>query len=755
MHLFFKMKKISILLFLLVGLNVCFGQEKSVIYGYISDSSTNKPIEFVNVALLNPDSSFVAGIVTDSLGNFIFNENLVFKGKEYILQATHICYDKQLVKFLFDPTGKAFQIQMSPSSRMISEINVEGIRTKVRNRLNFEYVVTDKMKENVMRTSKLLENVPTVFVDYNRTIHIKGSSNILILKNGIELTDNTLVDQIPPETVQKIDIMYNIPSEYANQNYSAIMNIITKRDRGFSVLLDNNISFDGEMYDSKVNIGLETEKHSLYLFYKLYYRNLKAVAQDFTKSTTGSILLDNSYITTPRKECDNEFFYGYSFHSSEKLQVGIDGYLSLYRENNVIKYDNLDAMLYARFKEKYNTQNYMGYVNYTDDQSKIKLNVAYNNTDIDDGDTYYGDANVISQSEYAHTYNAKVSYERNINTASILYMGVKYSHAENKGRYFNTLSDISENYHCNMLVGYAEYIYNIGDKWILDAGMTLQKYHRSFTNDIKVQDFQLFPKFNISYSWKEQNNLSLGYSSYLNDPNLWQMLSFTKKESTNIYTKGNPYLKSEEKSMLSLEYSYSRGNTYFATSAYLRHKRNMIENVVIPKDDYTLIEYTNVHKGRDYGIDVTLSCKLFNWWGINFYGDVFYRNIPSNIFYKKNMFSYSAQIQSNWTITPKITAIVQYGRNEKELAYNGYIKSFDSSTAMLSYNLNDYLSLYLIYVQPFSGLKSHSEMFYSKGGVERLESINPQKLLLSFTFSLSKGKKQSKKETYRNENKKY
>lgn len=755
MLLYFKMRKNVFLLFLLLSLNVSFGQEKLAICGHITDTTTNEPVEFVNVALLNSDSIFVAGVVTDSLGKFILNGKDISLGKEYILQATHICYDKQLVRFYFDQTEKTLRMEMSPNNAMISEVNVDGIRTKVRNRLNFEYIVTDKMKENTMRTSKLLENIPTVFVDYNRTIYIKGSSNILILKNGIELTDNALVDQILPETVQKIDIMYNIPSEYANQNYSAIMNIITKRERGFSVLLDNNISFDGEMYDSKVNIGLETEKHSLYLFYKLYYRNLNAVSQNLTKSTTGSVLSDNSYVTKPRKECDNEFFYGYSFHSNENLQLGVDGYLSLYRENNVIKYNNIDAIPFARFKEKYNTQNYMGYVNYTDDLNKIKLNIVYNNIDIKDGDTYNGDANAISQSEYTHTYKAKVSYERKINSASLLYAGLKYSHDNNKGFYFNDLSGISENYHCNTFTGYAEYIFNIGEKWNLNAGITFQKYHRSFANDIKVEDFQLFPKFNISYSWNEQNNLSFGYSSYLRDPNLWQMLSFTKKESSDIYTKGNPFLRHEKKSLLSLEYSYSKGNTYFATSAYLRHKRNMIENIVLPKDEYSLIEYTNVHKGRDYGIDITLSCKLFNWWSINIYGNAFYRNMPSNIFYNKNLFTYSGQIQSNWNITPKITAIVQYGRNEKELVYNGYVKSFDSSTAMLSYNLNDYLSLYLIYIQPLSGLKSHSEMFYSRGCIKRLESINPQKLLLSFTFSINKGKKQTKKEIYQNENKKY
>ncbi len=717
--------------------------------------STNEPIEFVNVALLNSDSSFVAGVVTDSLGSFRISNRAVSVGKVYIIQATHISYNKEQLRFLLEQPEKTLDIKLSTNSTMLSEVNVTGIRTKVRNRLNFEYTVTDKMKEHAMRTSKLLENVPTVFVDYNHTIHIKGSSNILILKNGIELTDNSLVDQIPPETVEKIEIKYNIPSEYANQNYSAIMNIITKRNRGFAVLLDDNLTFDGEMYDSKENLGLETEKHSLYFFHKLYYRNLKSMSQDLTKSTDGSVQSNNSYVTEPGKECDNEFFYGYSFHSSKKLQIGVDGYLSLYRENKVTKYDDIDAMPYARYKEKFNNQNYKGYINYTNDKDQIKFDITYNNTHVDDRDTYHEDVNTVNQSEYAYTYGAKINYERKISPAAVLYAGLRYSHVKNKGTYFNSFSNINENYHCNTFTGYSEYMCNLSEKWTLDAGITLQKYHRSFSDNINVKDFQLFPKFNISYSWNDLNNLSLGYSSYLNDPNLWQMLSFTKKESANIYTKGNPYLKSEKKSTLSLEYSYSKGNTYFAISGYFKHNRNMIENQVTPENEYSLIEYKNIRKGMDYGMDLTLSSQLLKWWTINFYGDAFSRNIPDNIYYKKNMFSYSAQVQSNWTITPKVTAIIQYGHNEKELMYNGYVKSFDSSTAMLSYHFNDYLSFYLIYIQPFNRLKSHSDIFYSTGHVKRMENFNAQKLLLSFTFNLSKGKKQSRKETFQNENKKY
>ena len=137
----------------------------------------------------------------------------------------------------------------------LDDVLVTAIRTKVKNRLNFKYTFTEQMRNKVKLTSRLLENVPTVFVDCNSNVHIKGSSNILILKNGIELTDNALVDQIRPESVKNVEILFHIPSKYANLNYTDIVNIVTEREQGYSLLVASETSVDATMIDAKVKLG--------------------------------------------------------------------------------------------------------------------------------------------------------------------------------------------------------------------------------------------------------------------------------------------------------------------------------------------------------------------------------------------------------------------------------------------------------------------------------------------------------------------
>lgn len=750
------MKKIVFLLLgILANISICFAQDMGKVYGQVADSATNHPIEFANVVLMTEDSTFIAGAVTDSLGIYELNSKGIKENTDYIIQATHVGHEKQIVKFHYGAEDNVVNMLLASNDISLPDITISGIRTKIKNRINFNYAFTDQMKDNVKLASKLLENIPTVFVDCNGTVHIKGSSNILILKNGIELADNSLVDQILPESVKNVEIMYNIPSQYANRNYTAIMNIITRKEQGYSLMVDNKTAADASMNDTKVNVGFETEKSSVYLFYKQYYRNLTQDTENKMLDDSGMSITDDKYIVSPRKECDNEFFYGYSFQANKKLQVGIDGYLSLYRERFCEKNDGTLQDMYAIKKEKVNTQNYKGYANYKDEKNHLLAEISFNKKTIKDDDAYLADENLVRQDENQKLYGAKIDYNREFDESAILYSGIKFSHQSNDGLFNNRFSDLSESYHCNSLFAYGEFMKSLGEHWMVDAGLSFQDYHRSFAGGIKVKDTDVFPKFKISYTWNDCNNLALGYSSYLKEPSVWQMLSFMKKESPNIYTEGNPYLKPEKRGTLSLEYSYSKGNFYLEASGFFKRTSNQIVNELSTEGNDAIIGYANIGSSNDYGMDLTLSCRLAKWWSVSFYGDTYHRNMSSNNYYKKNDFSYMAQVQSVWSISSSITAIVQYIRNGKELLHNGYSKPYDSSIGMINYTVNDYLDLYMVFTQPLGNLKGQTRVYNQTGAIDMADTVRSQKVMLCLTFSLSKGKKGKKKELYQDESKKY
>lgn len=746
-----------ILLFLLLFTSFSNAQNAISVFGNLHDSKTNEPVDYANVTCLKSDSTFLKGSMSDSLGYFKLDMEGAPKQEYYILQITHLNYEKKFVNIrLSDNCGHT--IKLEPNSNSLSEVLVLGTQTKVKNKLNVEYKVTDRLREKSLRASQLLENIPTVFVDYNQNVYIKGSSRILILRNGVELPSNSLVDQIPPSSIQKVEIMYSIPSKYANKNYTAIMNIVTKREQNMTLLLDNNSSFDGKMYDAKANFSVDTRKHSIYAFYKLYYRNF--LEKYSIRSNDESAQEDSTlfFRTKPRKESDNEFFYGYSFQPNKKITIGADGYLSLYRENFNSVYGNAARDRYADFKESFNTQNYKGYVNYQDSLNKFQGVLGYNHIKVNDNSTYFYDNDrLAAQQESRETYNVQLDYKRKFSQRVSLEAGAEYAHVSNNELFYapGSPNSTDENYNGNTLSGYVESTIEFNDKWNMAAGVNLHNYKRSFEHDIHTQAFNFYPKLNISYAINELNTLKWSYSSYINNPSLWQMLSFTKEDSPGLLYKGNPYLKPEKHSTLSMEYSYSKGDFYYAHSVYLKEARNKIQNVIYPEADYSLEGYVNLNKRRDYGTDFTLSWGLAKWWSINGYMDLTYRNIPDNAYYKNNLFSYSGQIQSSWGLLPKLSLTVQYMHNSKELVYNGYSKSYNSSLIVLSYDLLDNLSLYFLAIEPLAKFESYSKLFSADGFIERRNNIKTRTYLVSFTYNLFKHKSRSKRAVYDNADRKY
>ena len=248
------LKKYFVFLFLILMPLMVHAQPSVSISGRILDAHTHRPIEFVNVALLGPDSTFLSGVVSDSLGNFSLSTGNYKSGEKYILKITHLCYIKQTMT-----TGLADNIcvNLLPNGYTLSQVNVRAIRTKVRNRQNLEYLVTDEMRKKCDLTSEILERIPSVFVDVNSNVYVKGSSNVLILKDGVKISHQSLLDLIPSGSVQKVIVSYHVPSRYANENYTAVINLITKRIDGMAIQFKPKVSFDKSWYDSKLHLNLE------------------------------------------------------------------------------------------------------------------------------------------------------------------------------------------------------------------------------------------------------------------------------------------------------------------------------------------------------------------------------------------------------------------------------------------------------------------------------------------------------------------
>jgi hypothetical protein len=746
--------------FFTVFYTLSFSQNTIKIKGILKDSITNEKIEYANIILLNADSSFIKGAVSDSIGLFTFT--ITDELQKIIMQFNHLNYEKKFItlndkKNMLD----SLLIFLNPKDIPLSKVEIIGKVTRINNKHNrLEYRVSDKLRDNSLLTTQILENIPNIFVDFNKNIFINGRSNILILKNGQELQSNSIVDMIPASSIEKVEVWKSIPAKYASQNYSAILNIITKQVENKSLILDNSISFDKKMYDSKINLSMDLPKHSFYLFYKLYYRDF--LEKSSIENKSNQLLNDTifNFITKPRKESDNEFFYGYTYYLNKRLTIGADGYLSLYKEHFKSNYDDNITNAnysYSNSKEDFTTQNYKVYLNYGDSLNKLAVNLQYNNKNLSDDILYYDNEINNKQREKRETFVSQIDYRRQLRENLDLTTGVKYSYVSDNNwltNFFQSTNDHLMYSNGNNLSVYAESNIEIKN-WSFDIGFNLYNYARNFPeSNINVTSLNLYPKASIGY-YLNNNSFEIAYYSYINNPSIWQLLPLTQLYSPNVYYCGNPYLKPEKYSVLSLEHSYSKGDFYIANNLYYKPTQNKVQSIINEENDnIILMSSTNLGNRQDYGYSISLGCNLTKWWNVNYFNDLYYRTINENTFYKKNMFSYNGNIQSVWELTEKLILGANYQYNSRNLVYNGVEKAYNSSLIMVKYKLFPNLDLFLMAIQPFEKYERKSEIYNNNEMISTCNNIKVRTYLFSFTYNLFKNKKKSKK-LYNNEEKKY
>lgn len=224
---------VSILLCLSLATSV-IGQGK--ITGRVLDGKSGAAVEYATIALLNvKDSSLVTGTVSEANGSFTAK---VAYGR-YLVRVSFMGYATY-----FHPSAVVLsdkhssvnlgKIQILPSAKMMDEVKVTAERTMVDYQLDKRVVNVDKnLVSSGGTATDVLEQVPSVSVDNDGNVSLRGSSNVKVLINGrpYELMGNdlaTLLEQIPATTVESVEVITNPSAKYDPEGMSGIINVKLK-----------------------------------------------------------------------------------------------------------------------------------------------------------------------------------------------------------------------------------------------------------------------------------------------------------------------------------------------------------------------------------------------------------------------------------------------------------------------------------------------------------------------------------------------
>ena len=643
--------------------------------GKVLEANTSQAMEYCTVSIFDVETAkLVNGTITNDLGVF----SLVVKvpGK-YFLKVSYIGFETKEIKAVNlnfkNPNFKVKDILLKSNASNINEVEVTGMRSTVRYEMDKKVVDVSK---NIAATNgsavDALESAPSIQVDVDGTVKLRGNSNFLVLVDGkpSTLEGSEALQQIPAANIKNIEIITNPSAKYEAGNAAGIINIILKTEKkiGTSGLVSINVG-TYKNYGGNINIKHNIKKLSFEFSANLRNRAGPRIISDslFTSNS------DEIYTLTAGEKIWT--FGGYSFNYGMGYKLAknhginldmvygkwymlVDDESSLYQNNttkNEIKEVNT-------INDTYRGAPYFGpslsYNGSFKNKSNLAAYVGYSQRDFSEevlNDNFNADKSILSGSKTAEKASnrkitAKIDYTlpiktgklefgfktRNVisstvskafdlNLADLAYLEIDYS---------NPKVDFNRSVHG----GYISY----GDKikkFSYSLGFRAEYTDRKLklANNLNSYDYYKWnyvPTASVGYKFDDSHQIYANYSTRVQRPMGWQIEPQIIKTAVNSYFSGNKDLRISEinsvdvgwvksfkkkSTRVSFEFFYDlyQDNIEFITESYLNGS--------------TLTKPENAGRINNFGLEGNFGTNFFKWWNVELSATGFYSIYDVNL----------------------------------------------------------------------------------------------------------------------------
>jgi len=311
------------------------------ISGILVDSKSN-PIAYATVTLLKKDSSVVNGdlskddgsfsISPTGIGDFLLRMEFMGLSTKYLpVQVTSDAPDKKLGK-----------IKLAATENTLGEVDVVGEKPIMELKVDKKVFNVEKNTTTAGGSAAdVLQNVPSVSVDVDGNVSLRGKSDVTILIDGKPSTllgtdVASALQSLPAGSIESVEVITNPSAKYDAQGSSGIINIITKKDGRFG--MNGNVTLGAGTHDKyNGNLGLNARKGKWTVFLNSSVRLNKSfndvTTNRYNKDTlTGGIYQNyHTYENVPRN------FNGY--FNTIGASFDPDKYNSLTLTENINKMD--------------------------------------------------------------------------------------------------------------------------------------------------------------------------------------------------------------------------------------------------------------------------------------------------------------------------------------------------------------------------------------------------------------------------------
>ena len=673
------------LLLLLISslLFVNVSQSQNSIEGQIWDPFSNAGIGFATIGLLDAESeNILQGNLSNADGNFEFKD--LGEGT-YTIRINYLGFEEMsITEIIAGENIYLGKINLTRSSESLQEFEVKGKREYVEFGLEKKvFNVEDNLASLSGDATELLRNIPSITIDQDDNISLRGSQNIRILINGKEsglagLDRRALLSQIDAASIKNIEVITNPSAKYDPEGSAGIINITTKKlnKKGFN-LITNVSGGTGPRANASISSNLKIAKWNLTAGYSGRYNETYRIG--ITDRTTILNNIDSLYrqyyiFSGTPTDVNHNANLGVEYILNSNTSFSINGNIGISDELDPATrisdfYDNLgNRSHYAnRFEdetESGNTKEVNANFNKNYDKVGQTLDISLRYSDRGDNDkSVISDSFFFDDDSYwyrllqssgtvrnSETAVFQLDYVHPVSESNKLETGLKLNQRVFGNDY--TLNDVdlatgneSEN---SLLSNYFIYKERIGaaygiwnqkiNKLSLQGGLRYE-YTTTLaslvdTNEDTANDYHmLFPSAALSYNLSEAQSIQITYSRRINRPRTRTLNPFTDFSDPSNIRRGNPYLLPETINSYELSYQISMKKGTIAASAFHKETNQIIQRITeIQNDSVRVSTFTNLSSGQNSGLELIVSFRPAKWWNINTNYSVYYSKLDgSNI----------------------------------------------------------------------------------------------------------------------------
>ena len=694
-------KLISIFLFFLLNATIVIGApEKGTgnVKGFIIEKSTSNPLEFANVVLkTNSDNTFVQGTITDKNGMFSFKD---LNFGEYKIIYSYIGFDETKTSVIVID-GKNNRIDLgklyiSETTKAISEVEVVGQKSTFVNSIDRK---TFNVGQDVMSksgsVSDLMQNIPSVQVDVDGNVSLRGSENVTILINGktstmMNLNRAAALQQLPATSIDKIEVITNPSAKYKPDGTSGIINIVLKKDKGLGLNgnITSNIGTDSR-YNFNAMANYNPGKLNIYgsIGYRQDDRTRLSDISSKTFSASQLVNYSTTYTVGNARPVFNLANGGIDYKLNDHDKIGISSNFNyrFQRQNDVTNYslrDYQNKMItdYDRARYLPETESDLEITStwqHVFEKEGHELNVSYIlSRTLEDENNYY--------TNNYRTPSPVVRYDdmfyHHINKGSEL--TVEYAKPlVNKGKfeagylleYFNNNLDLKRDTldlglnswtrdmgRSNRFIRseYTHVLYGTFEKELGKFGLLVGIRGEQTNTDANLVTLdtiitkhytRLYPSLHLSYKLSDKQELQLNYSHRIRRPADEELNPFPEYQDLQNIRLGNPNLKPEDIHSFELGHQIKSKSTTIISTIYYRYHYNGITNITKNLGN-GVFENTleNLSKNQSAGLELILSTSLGKFATLNLSNNTFYNEIDaSSLGFSKNKSMISWMVNGN------------------------------------------------------------------------------------------------------------